>query len=136
QRTRALPDSRQINEAIQVCDAAILVSGSDHVRELVDEALQFAPKLDQIECRQTEACVIEPSITHGVVGYKAGLSLSLFASNHLALNSPCTIHNALNHWPALSDRPWSLESLRAVIGHRWIPVEIGSKYTDDNWSQK
>ncbi|ORY47479.1 Clavaminate synthase-like protein, partial [Rhizoclosmatium globosum] len=49
---------------------------------------------------------------------------------------PCTIHNALNHWPALSDRPWSLESLRAVIGHRWIPVEIGSKYTDDNWSQK
>ena len=30
----------------------------------------------------------------------------------------------------------SLEYINEIAGHRTVPVEVGSKYTDDGWSQK
>ena len=30
----------------------------------------------------------------------------------------------------------SLEYLKRIIGPRTVPVELGSRYTDDGWSQK
>ncbi|KAI8823953.1 uncharacterized protein EV422DRAFT_518430 [Fimicolochytrium jonesii] len=52
--------------------------------------------------------------------------------------TPLLIKNALTHWPALSTRPWSdFTYLRRIAGmHRTVPVEIGSKYTDEKWTQK
>jgi lysine-specific demethylase 8 len=43
----------------------------------------------------------------------------------------------IDDWPATSTHPWgSLEYLLSVAGDRVVPVEIGSQYTDSNWSQK
>lgn len=43
----------------------------------------------------------------------------------------------VDDWPALSTRPWgSMDYLLSVAADRVVPVEIGSQYTDSNWSQK
>ncbi|KAJ1805318.1 hypothetical protein LPJ75_005346, partial [Coemansia sp. RSA 2598] len=51
---------------------------------------------------------------------------------------PFVIENAVDQWPALSSRPWAnLEYLRVVVGHnRLVPVELGAKYTDSDWTQE
>ena len=35
-----------------------------------------------------------------------------------------------------TNRRWSLQYLRRVAGYRTVPVEVGSKYTDESWGQK
>ena len=42
---------------------------------------------------------------------------------------------AMDFWPAMTDSRWSVDYLRKVAGYRTVPIEIGSKYTDDTWSQ-
>lgn len=41
----------------------------------------------------------------------------------------------MNHWPA-STKWLDVNYLLNAAGSRTIPVEIGSHYTDENWSQK
>ena len=36
----------------------------------------------------------------------------------------------------MHDFPCSLEYLRQVAGPRTVPVELGVRYTDEDWSQK
>lgn len=41
----------------------------------------------------------------------------------------------MTHWPAMSK--WQdVNYLLRVAGDRTVPVEIGSHYTDESWSQK
>eukprot|EP00057_Strongylocentrotus_purpuratus_P034017 XP_793630.2 PREDICTED: lysine-specific demethylase 8 [Strongylocentrotus purpuratus] len=62
-------------------------------------------------------------------------SLHAFLLDNMEKGSPVLIEEAMNHWPARSHRRWSLSYLRAIAGKRTVPVELGSKYTDDSWSQ-
>nr|SVE75826.1 EOG090X0844 [Daphnia hispanica] len=48
---------------------------------------------------------------------------------------PVVITGAMDFWPAMGDSRWSVNYLRKVAGYRTVPIEIGSKYTDDAWSQ-
>ena len=57
---------------------------------------------------------------------------------HLPAAEPIVIQNALNHWPALDERPWrSPEYLlnSTLGGRRLVPVEMGRSYTDEGWGQ-
>lgn len=63
-------------------------------------------------------------------------SMEVFEREYLCEQRPVIITDTLGHWPALSNRRWSLEYLRQVAGYRTVPIEIGSKYTDDSWTQK
>lgn len=41
----------------------------------------------------------------------------------------------MSHWPAM--KKWiDVDYLLTVAGERTIPVEVGSHYADENWSQK
>lgn len=40
----------------------------------------------------------------------------------------------MDHWPAMSK--WNINYLLKIAGWRVVPVEIGSRYTDESWSQK
>nr|SVE80190.1 EOG090X0844 [Daphnia magna] len=48
---------------------------------------------------------------------------------------PVVITGVMDSWPAMSESRWSVDYLRKVAGYRTVPIEIGSKYTDDAWSQ-
>lgn len=52
---------------------------------------------------------------------------------------PLVITGAVDHWPALSTRPWSSSdywSQRTFGGRRLVPVEVGRSYTDEGWGQR
>ncbi|KAI0350207.1 Clavaminate synthase-like protein [Trametes cingulata] len=51
---------------------------------------------------------------------------------------PFVLPGFLRDWPALNEHPWrSLDYLRAVAGPgRIVPVEVGSDYRSDDWSQE
>ncbi|KAI8456143.1 hypothetical protein BY996DRAFT_4579952 [Phakopsora pachyrhizi] len=51
---------------------------------------------------------------------------------------PFVIKKYCKNWPALKERPWKdLNYLRASTGPgRFVPVEIGRNYSDDDWGQK
>jgi lysine-specific demethylase 8 len=65
--------------------------------------------------------------------------LSTFTSHANILNpTPLILTSCISHWPALSTNSWAdLDYLLNIAGkERIVPVEIGTKYTDDSWTQK
>ncbi|KAF0743332.1 hypothetical protein AaE_008548, partial [Aphanomyces astaci] len=68
-------------------------------------------------------------------------SMHAFLTSYMHSNEPVIITGAMNQWPALGkthggQRQWAnLNYLRQVAGRRSVPVEIGSSYLEDNWSQ-
>ncbi|KAK7168107.1 hypothetical protein R3I94_002226 [Phoxinus phoxinus] len=63
-------------------------------------------------------------------------SLERFRSDFLDPQRPVIIEGITDHWPAFTNHPWSIDYLRTVSGCRTVPIEVGSKYTDEEWSQK
>ena len=51
---------------------------------------------------------------------------------------PFVLPGFIRDWPAMNDHPWkSLEYLRSVAGPgRIVPIEVGSDYRSDDWTQK
>ncbi|XP_023372506.1 jmjC domain-containing protein 5 isoform X2 [Otolemur garnettii] len=46
---------------------------------------------------------------------------------------PVILEGVADHWPCM--KKWSLEYIQEVAGCRTVPVEVGSRYTDEEWSQ-
>ncbi|CAH8625966.1 unnamed protein product [Schistosoma bovis] len=65
-------------------------------------------------------------------------SIELF--NHLIkFNKPFIITNAINFWPAYNNNnqhKWTINYWLHHYGYRLVPIEIGQKYTEENWGQK
>ncbi|KAH7396745.1 hypothetical protein DE146DRAFT_657595 [Phaeosphaeria sp. MPI-PUGE-AT-0046c] len=69
------------------------------------------------------------------------LSMSAFQTklSDTSMHTPVIIEGALQHWPALDERPWNSPSYlldQTLGGRRLVPVEIGRSYTDEGWGQK
>lgn len=62
-------------------------------------------------------------------------TLEEFITKHLQKEVPVKILNCMSHWPAMNSCRWNVDYLSRVAGCRTVPVEIGSKYTEDNWTQ-
>ncbi|XP_074654974.1 bifunctional peptidase and arginyl-hydroxylase JMJD5-like [Tubulanus polymorphus] len=64
-------------------------------------------------------------------------SLEYFRTNFMDRGEPVILTDCIDFWPAFDgDRKWCVHYLKRTCGCRIVPVEIGSKYTDENWSQK
>ena len=63
-------------------------------------------------------------------------SLATFISR--LCDRPFVLPGFIRDWPAMNDHPWkSLEYLRSVAGPgRIVPIEVGSDYRSDDWTQK
>ncbi|RWS08621.1 acetyltransferase-like protein [Dinothrombium tinctorium] len=62
-----------------------------------------------------------------------------FEQEYFLPKIPVIIENSIDFWPAIdknSNRKWTLDYLLETAAFRTVPVEIGSKYTDETWSQK
>ncbi|KAM9583734.1 bifunctional peptidase and arginyl-hydroxylase JMJD5 isoform 1-T5 [Trichechus inunguis] len=60
-------------------------------------------------------------------------SLEYFKKHFLVPERPVILEGVANHWPCM--KKWSLEYIQEIAGCRTVPVEVGSKYTDEDWSQ-
>ncbi|GFR60638.1 lysine-specific demethylase 8 [Elysia marginata] len=63
-------------------------------------------------------------------------SVEMFQAMFMDVCHPIIITDAIGYWPALTTRRWTLDYLRTVAGCRTVPVEIGERYTEENWTQK
>ncbi|XP_048349186.1 bifunctional peptidase and arginyl-hydroxylase JMJD5 [Sphaerodactylus townsendi] len=60
-------------------------------------------------------------------------SLEHFRDNFLLPQKPVILEEVVDHWPCM--KKWSIEYIHQVAGSRTVPVEVGSRYTDEEWSQ-
>ncbi|KAM5227449.1 bifunctional peptidase and arginyl-hydroxylase JMJD5 [Ctenodactylus gundi] len=60
-------------------------------------------------------------------------SLQHFREHFLDPGRPVILEGVADHWPCM--KKWSLEYIREIAGCRTVPVEVGSRYTDEDWSQ-
>ncbi|XP_021188384.3 bifunctional peptidase and arginyl-hydroxylase JMJD5 [Helicoverpa armigera] len=62
-------------------------------------------------------------------------SMEHFYKNYIMLEKPVILDNCVNHWPALEK--WKDQNYFInLAGPRTVSIEIGSKYTDTDWTQK
>ncbi|XP_042300210.1 bifunctional peptidase and arginyl-hydroxylase JMJD5-like, partial [Sceloporus undulatus] len=60
-------------------------------------------------------------------------SLEYFRDHYLIPQKPVILEGVVDHWPCM--RKWSVSYIRQIAGSRTVPVELGSRYTDEDWSQ-
>ena len=65
------------------------------------------------------------------------LGLEDFLTGYKASETPVCVKMMMEHWPAMQpgSSRWSIDKFLSVAGLRLVPVEIGSRYTDDSWTQ-
>ncbi|KFP62637.1 Lysine-specific demethylase 8, partial [Cariama cristata] len=61
-------------------------------------------------------------------------SLEHFRNNYLIPQKPVVLEGIMDHWPCM--KKWSVDYFCQVAGCRTVPVELGTRYTDEEWSQK
>ena len=63
-------------------------------------------------------------------------SIEAFLTNHMQKDKPVILEGVMDHWPARTNHQWSIDYLKNIASYRTVPVELGSRYTDDTWTQK
>ncbi|KRZ71740.1 Lysine-specific demethylase 8 [Trichinella papuae] len=91
---------------------------------LIDDKFDQALASMNDVCGQFEHCV--PRV--------ACPSLETFQRDFLIPQNPIVIEGALESWQAM--KKWNIAYLMSKCAYRTVPIEIGSKYTNDEWSQK
>ncbi|KAI8999035.1 Clavaminate synthase-like protein [Trametes punicea] len=146
-------DATYALSAIAHLDRAIVIAGApgegrlglilDLIQGIQSECLDWPSTLrrDLSYASPTEPApvLVSPghaTADHTVPCYDTPPSLASFISR--ISRRPFVLPGFLRDWPALNEHPWrSLDYLRAVAGPgRVVPVEIGSDYRSDDWTQK
>ena len=70
------------------------------------------------------------------VGHVCCPSIEAFLTNYMQKDKPVIIQGVMDHWPARTSHRWGISYLKNIAGCRTVPVELGSRYTDDTWTQK
>lgn len=56
----------------------------------------------------------------------------------MQMDCPVLLEGLMEDWPAVTDSfclGWKKNLLR-IAGHRYVPVEVGNNYTDEQWTQR
>ncbi|XP_029364705.1 lysine-specific demethylase 8 [Echeneis naucrates] len=141
------PSEDEIRQAIRTCDMGLLMGAAimDDILQVVVGILQGEVQKSSKEERDAEHTVIKrvkmespraPVIKEEMAVPRIKCpSLESFNTNYLLPQKPVILEGIIDHWPALNEHPWSIDYLKSVAGCRTVPVEVGSRYTDEEWSQ-
>ncbi|XP_056256444.1 lysine-specific demethylase 8 [Seriola aureovittata] len=141
------PSEDEILQAVRTCDMGLLMGAAimDNILQIIVGILQSEIRKSSEEGDETEHALIKrmkiesphaPVIKEELAVPRIKCpSLESFNTNYLLPLKPVILEGIIDHWPALNEHPWSIEYLRAVAGCRTVPVEVGSRYTDEEWSQ-
>ncbi|OQR85447.1 hypothetical protein ACHHYP_11816 [Achlya hypogyna] len=135
--------------AISTLDTGLLMAGpyGSVLHELMELLLEQVPEpTTPFDCGIKRHC-FHPTYEHvalyPIPGCATGIEcidpppLSVFHDTYMRPRRPVVIRGAMTHWPAMGGhRSWAnLDYLKRVAGMRTVPIEIGSSYLDDDWSQ-
>ncbi|KAK3512087.1 hypothetical protein QTP70_030356 [Hemibagrus guttatus] len=137
----------KVQDAIKTCDMGLLMGASimDDILQRLLAVLKNKVKIPRkvVDTEQPcpkklrKECVLKPIINPELSVQRVRCpALESFRSEFLEPKIPVILEGIINHWPAFREHTWSIEYLRAVAGCRTVPVELGSRYTDEEWSQK
>ena len=51
-------------------------------------------------------------------------------------NEMVILQGVMDHWPARTHHRWTVDYLKRTAGCRTVPIELGSRYTEEDWTQK
>ena len=137
-------DENSSKELIRLCDKALLMGApilngifykivdimnpSSQKRKVVDNYQNMKKK------KLTNSSVSNTRIRkQNSIPILVNPSLEVFKI-YMKKEEPVVLEGCCDHWPAF--KYWSVGYLQQIAGHRTVPVEIGSRYTDDTWGQK
>jgi hypothetical protein len=149
--TAASPSEAVAKKAVRHLDLAIIIAGAPGPcrLELILNLIQkiqvshisssvAKPLLPFERSFDTEflPSVVLPTAATAIPDLEEPPSLGVFRSTH-ALR-PFILRGFVRDWPALTSRPWSSpDYLQTIAGPgRVVPVEIGSDYRADEWTQE
>ncbi|MCJ1249319.1 hypothetical protein MMC30_006542 [Trapelia coarctata] len=140
------PRAERLDDIVRALDMALIMTGAALREKMVEDLLTRLQQLtsDEFPPRKKRKAnhtfpvgrAREPEINYPIA--RSAISLQAFES-HLKEPGPLVIAGALEHWPALHERPWSDPSYlleKTLGGRRLVPVELGRSYTDEGWGQK
>ncbi|KAG6923924.1 lysine demethylase 8 [Chelydra serpentina] len=140
--------SRQgtIADTIRVCDMGLLMGASilDNILVRIINVLQkhltYGKRSAEEDTKESHRKKIRndhttiPSVkSEEVIPQLHCPSLEHFRENYMIPQKPVILEGIVDHWPCM--KKWSLDYLRQIAGCRTVPVEVGSRYTDEEWSQ-
>lgn len=132
-----------LTEVVKILDGAVIVSGAPGRKGLIEGIFMELDRVVAVQWRdvqrqhlhikrpralQTEHSILRVSETYDVEAFQLHLDMTA---------APIIIPRTFEHWPAR--KLWSditYLKIRTIGGNRLVPVEIGSSYTEDSWSQK
>ncbi|XP_035214491.1 lysine-specific demethylase 8-like isoform X3 [Stegodyphus dumicola] len=137
-----LAEKRNKTDIIKACDMGLLMGAplmqnilSKIAAKLTDMLLKergCAKKIKRIKLSpESEGLKLIHNISR-----KNSVSHDEFYKLYVAKKEPVLLLDAIKDWPAFGTNRWSVECILNKAGYRTVPIEIGSKYTDDNWTQK
>ncbi|XP_068003029.1 bifunctional peptidase and arginyl-hydroxylase JMJD5 [Melanerpes formicivorus] len=133
---------RPLASAVRLCDMGLLMGAS-----VLDNVLARLVRVLQAQLPRGELCthgsvkrdrtdpipapVVQPE---DAVPHLRCPSLEHFRDNYLIPGKPVVLEGIIDHWPCM--KKWSVDYFCQVAGCRTVPVELGSRYTDEEWSQR
>lgn len=121
-------------------EAQLLGCTEDLYDKCVELKAAFMKFLDEDACKTNPKrlpvlAAVDRRTAHCDIPQLDAPSLTEFHSRCYQQLQPALLLNTINHWPSLSK--WrDLNYLLEVAGNRTVPIEIGSNYTSDEWSQQ
>ncbi|XP_039696111.1 bifunctional peptidase and arginyl-hydroxylase JMJD5 isoform X4 [Pteropus medius] len=141
-------DATTVATALKVCDMGLLMGAAIFEDILIRVAAVLQMHLLSGK-RPVRGPTQEPPITKKARAERASSpdvtaggavprlhcpSLQHFRERYLLPQRPVILEGVVDHWPCM--RKWSLEYIQEIAGCRTVPVEVGSRYTDEEWSQR
>ncbi|XP_078096502.1 lysine-specific demethylase 8 isoform X2 [Mustelus asterias] len=138
-----------VREAIETCDMGLLMGATilDNILIRLVKVLQnhkttMKRPLEDAASHQ-EPSRKKPSVVPMIQEIRTAMavprvrcpSLEHFRAQYLIPQKPVILEGIVDHWPAVRDCKWSVDYIRDIAGCRTVPVELGSRYTDEQWSQ-
>nr|XP_012143169.1 PREDICTED: lysine-specific demethylase 8-like isoform X3 [Megachile rotundata] len=109
---------------------------------LLKNIVQQVDKVESFETLNLQKLIINSKDLHNIVlsGFTEITrynepSMELFYKTMFMPQVPAILTGCIKHWKAL-DRWQDLSYLSKIAGNRIVPIEIGSRYTDEDWSQQ
>ena len=143
-------DSSSVAQAIELLDKATIVAGAagpgrhnlilDLIQHIQSEHMSLLRPLPLPDASLSAKASSTPApvlaARHPVLRLDVPPSLASFQRS--IASRPFIVPGHATDWPALNEHPWhSTRYLRTVSGPgRVVPVEVGSDYRTDDWSQK
>uniref|UniRef100_A0A1B6KNU3 JmjC domain-containing protein n=2 Tax=Graphocephala atropunctata TaxID=36148 RepID=A0A1B6KNU3_9HEMI len=133
-----------LEQAVKTADLGLLL-GNSHRQQLTTAAKLLSEVINQAEPpveaggggnrAMTSSDAPKLQVVTDPIKVLHSPSLETFSSQHFYPRLPVQITGCMTHWPAL--RLWpDLDYLLEKAGSRTVPVELGSSYSQADWSQR